>query len=374
MKIALAHDDFMQWGGAERVVTQWAKVFPEAPIFTIAVSEDVRSKTGLSRDRFKTTWIDHLPFKQRLNRVLFPFYPVAFEAFQFNEYDVVLSSSARFAHGLITPPETVHIAYIHSPFRGFWEPRMYFGDSAMGVFQRRLLSPLLVKMRQWDYIAGQRPNHLVGNSKTISKRIAKYWRRDSDSIYPFVDIERFSQSQPPHIGLPDKYFVVVSRLVEWKRIDIVVEAFNELGIPLLVIGSGSYKSELERLAKDNILFPGFVSDAELTHIVSNAEALIHPQREDFGMTVVEANACGTPVIAYAAGGATETVVEGMNGMFFYEQTSQSLREAVKKFNPEMYNNEHMRDHASTFSIDAFSQAWKDYVERTLQSAETKTMD
>ncbi|NTV31275.1 glycosyltransferase family 4 protein [candidate division WWE3 bacterium] len=362
MKIALVHDDFMQWGGAERLFTALAEMLPESPIFTSMVSDDVLTKSKLDRSRFHTSWMDKIPAKKIFNKAVFAWYPMTFENFDFTEYDIVISSSTRFAHGIITKPSTRHIAYINSPFRGFWEPRAYFGDSRAGKLSYWSLLPLLSYFREWDYIAGQRADIVIANSQTSRARVQKYYRRDAQIMYPFVDLDRFKHSAKPSFTLPDEYFVVVSRLVEWKRIDVVIQAANATGKQVLIIGTGPDKARLEDLAGSTVKLLGFVPDDEATYILEHATALIHPQKEDFGMTVLEANAVGTPVIAYKRGGATETVVEGETGTFFKKQEASSLSEALSQFDRSLYDKEVMVAHAQTFSKQSFLNGWREFLD------------
>ncbi|MCA9392455.1 glycosyltransferase, partial [candidate division WWE3 bacterium] len=349
-KIAIVHDDFMQWGGAERLVASLAAEFPAATIYTSMADDAVLAKAGISRDRLRTSFLDRLPFKKSLNKLLFRIYPIVFENFVFDDYEVVISSSTRFAHGVITKPTTKHIAYVNSPFRGFWQPKMYFGDGLGGKVQRLILSPILSRLRQWDYVAGQRADVIFGNSSIVRYRLKKYYRRDDAEVfYPFVDFERFQKVEKPELKLPQKYFIVVSRIVEWKRIDIVVEACNKVGAALVVVGSGSYLGKLKKIGGDNVIFPGFLSDAEVSYLMRNAQALIHPQYEDFGMTIIEANFCETPVIAYKAGGALDTVVEAKTGEFFNYQTVDDLAQRLERFDSSIYKGEDLVENAKRFS-------------------------
>lgn len=362
MKIAIVHDDFVQWGGAERLVAVLAQTFPSAPIYTSMLNEEVVKKSKIARDRFITSWIDKLPLKKAVNKLLFGLYPVVFEGFDFSGCDLVISSSARFAHGIITSPDTHHVAYINSPFRGFWDTKTYFGDSVKGKMLKTLLAKKLSKLRIWDYVAGQRPDKLFGNSKTVVSRIKKYWRRDAEVFYPFVDFDRFDNEEKVSFDLPKEYFVVVSRLIEWKRIDLVIEAFNKIGKKLIIIGDGPDKKRLMSMAGENIMFTGFLLEGQVTYLLKNATALIHPQKEDFGMTIPEANYCGTPVIAFAKGGALETVKEDETGIFFQNQTIDDLVNAVVSFNKDKFNKDDLIKNAKRFSKEMFVNRWREYVD------------
>lgn len=362
VKLAIVHDDFMQWGGAERLVKAVADMYPDASIFTAMVDSQVVSKSGIDPKRFVVSALDKLPLKRGFNKGLFSLYPTVFEQFDFSDFETVFSSSARFAHGVITRPFTRQIAYINSPFRGFWDPKMYFGSSVTGRFMRTLLTPELSRLRQCDFIAGQRPDVLIANSKTVRDRIRKYWRRDSSVIYPFVDLDRFSHEETPDLVLPGKYFVVISRLVEWKRIDIAIKACENVNVPLFIIGTGKNQSELAKISGNETHLLGYLPDPQTTYILKRAQALIHPQLEDFGMTVIEANAVGTPVVAYGAGGATETILQGQTGELFKEQSVESLVSVLANFDRGRYNQETIIGHARSFSRTRFEYEIQNVIE------------
>lgn len=357
-RIALVHDDFMQWGGAERVMAVVAEQFSDAPMYTLMADERVLSQAHISPDRVVTSWLDRLPGKKMLNKVLFPFYQTAFEQFDFSNFDLVFSTSTRFAHGIITKPTTKHIAYIHSPFRGFWDPRMYFDHQRFGNVFRIGLSPLLSRMRLSDFIAGQRPDELYGNSSVVVQRIKKYYRRHANLLFPFVDINRFTDEKAPLFQLPEKYMVVMSRLVEWKRIDLAIEACRELKIPLVVIGTGSAFEKLRSLGNEHTIMAGYLSDNEASYVLRRSVALIHPQYEDFGMTIVEAHACGIPVVAYNKGGAQDTVVSNVTGVLFEEQTVDSLKRALVSVETQNWQKDTLVEHAQMFSKELFIERIK----------------
>ncbi|PIZ45936.1 glycosyl transferase [candidate division WWE3 bacterium CG_4_9_14_3_um_filter_41_6] len=352
-RIALVHDDFMQWGGAERVMAAIAHEFPDAPIYTSMVDSRVIAKTGIDPKRFRTSVFDALPAKRVFNKVLFAWYPHVFENFDFTDFDLVFSTSTRFAHGVITKPSTKHISYIHSPFRGFWDPHQYFEHKRFGDMTRNILSPLLSRMRKTDYISAQRADVVYGNSTAVVERINKYYRRDAQVLFPFVDTVRFSRETPPEFKLPDNYVVVISRLVEWKRIDLAIQACNKLNLPLVVLGTGSAYAQLSHLSGRHTIMAGYVSDEQASYILNRARALIHPQYEDFGMTTLEANACGVPVVAYNKGGAQDTVIDGTTGVLFDEQTVNSLVEAIQRVDTVRWDGQKLKTHAQRFSKEVF---------------------
>ena len=397
MNLALVHDDLIQHGGAERLFVVMAEIWPEASVFTSMVA----GKWKMLNDKWKisTSFMQHLPFKKKLYRAYFPLYPLAFESFDFSGFDVVLSSSTRFAHGIITKPETKHICYMNTPGRMFWEPREYFSSFRTGQFSsppeekpprfsRRLgnragvgllgvaLSPLLSWFRQWDYSAAQRVDYFIANSRSVKKKIKKYYGRDSEVIYPFVELERFNkdvtryplrgntESSSTHTASPtphNDYFLIVSRLASWKRIDIAIEACNQLKLPLVIVGAGPDRRRLQKLAGPQVIFLGRLLDEDVIQCYQSCRALIFPQREDFGITPLEAMASGKPVLAYKAGGALETVLPGETGEFFYPQMAEALVRALSNFRPEKYNPAMCRNQAARFSKQQFIESMKHFV-------------
>jgi len=359
MKLALVHDDLIQHGGAERLFGAMREMWPEADLFTSLVSKKWRQALT-QNSQPQTSFMQQLPLKKALNRAYFPLYPLAFESFDLTGYDVVLSSSTRFAHGVITRPETAHICYMNSPGRMFWEPQAYFRGTPL---LRKALSPLLGRLRVWDYAAAQRVDYFVANSGSVKRKIKKYYGRDAEVIYPFVELERFSAgsrrgrtleisgSVPHGVG----YFLVVSRLAAWKRIDIAIEACNQLKLPLVVVGEGPDRARLEKLAGPTVAFRGRLSDEGVVEYLQGAVALIFPQREDFGITPLEAMASGKPVVAYRAGGALETVISGKTGEFFYPQTERALAATLSAFRSESYLPEDCRARAEEFSRRKFEE-------------------
>jgi glycosyltransferase involved in cell wall biosynthesis len=365
MKIALVHDDLIQRGGAERLFLAMIEVFPGADVFVSMVSDHWETQNS----KLKTSFMQRLPFKEKLYRHYFMFYPLAFESFDFAGYDVVLSSSTRFAHGVITRPETLHICYMNTPPRMFWEPFEYFEESpALRLF----ISPFLSWLRVWDRTAAQRPDVLIANSKTPQARIKKYYGRDSNIIYPFVDLERFrihpNENSPLDYSNLNTfgYFLVVSRLTSWKKIDIAIEACNQLKLPLKIIGEGHDLPRLKKLAGPNIEFLGRLTDKEVVRYYKNCRALIFPQKEDFGITPLEAMAAGKSVIAFKAGGALETVIEGKTGEFFYPQTTSALVEVLKHYDTVQYHSENCRAQAERFGKERFQRELKSFVEESYE--------
>ncbi len=377
LKIAVGHDDLVvPYSGGGDAFAAIAETFPQADVFTSMATEPWLERLGSRRVR--TTFMQRFPFKRQLQKALFLFYPLAFESLDFSDYDLVISSSARFAHGVVTRPETKHICYMHSPGRMFWESEKYFADKP---WLGKLLSPALSYLRLWDHAAAQRVDYFIANSKNIAKKVKRCYGRDSAVVYPFVDLERF---EPKAIGdrrqaIGDRrqaigdYFLVVTRLEPWKRVDIAVSAANRLGIRLKVAGGGPDRRRLEVLVNrqqatgnSKIEILGSVEDEELVELYQNCTALIMTQEEDFGITSLEAQACGKPVVAYGAGGALETVVPGKTGEFFVPQTAESLAETLRKFDLKKYRPEDCRANAEKFGKDRFQKELVKVVERVVE--------
>ncbi|MFW6110121.1 MAG: glycosyltransferase [Patescibacteria group bacterium] len=370
MKIALVHDDLIQFGGAERVFLTLAQAFPEADLFTSMATKDweQRIEEHLGKQGLRTSFMQKLPAKKRLYRAYFFLFPLAFESFDFSEYDLVISSSTRYAHGVITKPGTLHVCYMNSPGRMFWQPCQYFSENPL---VGRLLTPFLSWLRMWDYTAAQRVEHFVGNSKLVQKRISRFYNRDAEVIYPYVDLERFSlpgdeeklASEEPVKDFPEDYYLIVSRLVAWKKIDLAVQACNNLKLPLVVVGDGPDKQRLRDLAGPTVQVVGRLSDQSVVKSYQAAKGFIFPQEEDFGITPLEAMASGKPVLAYRAGGALETILPGETGAFFSPQTVEGLQQALEKFEPEQFDPVACRRRAERFGKQRFIEEIQDLVAR-----------
>jgi len=354
MKVALVYDRVNKIGGAERVLEALHEIFPDAPLYTAVYNP----KTAPWAEKFNVipSFLNKFPFAKRSHEVYPWLTPLAFESFDFSEFEVVISVTSEAAKGIITKPKTLHICYCLTPTRYLWSGyEDYFKNEVFRFFTK----PVVSYLRRWDKIAAQRPDVFVAISKNVQQRIKKYYGRDSEVIYPPVDIDKFpiSNSQFP-IG---EYFLIVSRLVPYKKVDIAIQAFNKLGLPLKVVGTGREMGRLKRMAKKNIEFLGQLTDFQLLSYYQRCQAVVFPQEEDFGLVPLEAQACGKPVIAYRAGGALETVIERKTGEFFDKQTPENLEEIVKKFKPEKYKPEDCRQNALKFDIKIFKKKWKTYL-------------
>ncbi len=358
MKVAIVHDHLAQDGGAERVVQAFRRMFPDAPIYTLVYRPDHAHPSFRSAD-VRTSFIQKLPGGSRLYQWYLPLMPTAVERYDLSSFDLVISSAASFAKGVITQPNTLHISYIHSPTRYLWSDTIsYVNELPYARLLRAFAPHVLSRIRVWDRMASDRPDVLIANSQLVQQRIQKYYRRPSEVIHPPVELERFRLS--PTVG---NYYLTGGRLVPYKRFDLTVRAFNRLGLPLKIYGSGPELKTLRAMAKPNIEFLGRVPDAEMSALYGQAIAFINPQEEDFGITVVEAMATGRPVIAYGAGGALETVKPGVTGELFMEQDWEALADTVLRFNPENYTPQGIRDWASTFSVEAFIKQFEQAIAR-----------
>lgn len=360
MNVALAHDHLFQIGGAEQVLRAIHSLYPHAPLYTLICSPDARN--FFKNADIHTSVLQKLPGGVSYFKYYLQFMPVAWEQFDFSEYDVVISSSSAFVKGLITGTKTLHISYCHTPTRYLWSDRVEYVESLrMPRLAKAYLLQALTKLRAWDEHASARVDYYIANSQFVANRIKKYYRRESTIIYPPVPVQSFTVAE--NIG---EYYLVVSRLRPYKRVDLAIEAFNRLRLPLRIIGSGEEYGYLKRMAKSNISFLGEVTDEERNKQLSHCRALIHPQEEDFGISVIEAMASGRPVIAFRAGGAMETIVDGKTGVFFEDQTWESLAYAVLTAAKTQFDKMYIRRHAEQFDVSKFNSAVRSFVEEKYQ--------
>lgn len=341
-RTAIVYDWVDKWGGVERVLLTLSEMFPQADWYTSYY--DPEQAPWAKNLNFKTSFIQKLPSLIRKNRLLsLLFYPYAFESFNFSNYDLVISVSSSFAKSVITKPGTLHICYLLTPTRYFWKPEMYFGK----LF-RKLDNLIIRKFQSWDFVAAQRLDHIISISKTVNKRVKKFYKRDSEVIYPPFDPNYWQniksqiansklQTNPKFQMLNAKFYLVVSRLEPYKRVDLVVQLFKHLNENLVIVGKGSMLVTLKRNAGKNVTFFSDITDTELGQLYKSAGALIMPQEEEFGYVSLEAQFFGCPVIAYRKGGATETSIDGKTGVFFEKQTEKSLMSALARFNRIEYN-------------------------------------
>lgn len=354
-KIAIAHDYFIQMGGAERVAEELHAMFPQAPIYTTVALRE-RLAPGLRRARLHTSWMQRLSVNESNFRRYFLLYPLAVESLDLSAYDLVVSSSSGYAKGVRRPRHGVHVCYCHTPMRWVWRYDDYAAREGFGLVKRQVLPLLLAGLRRWDLRAAEQPDYFVANSHIVAERIRQIYGRESVVIPPPIDVKRFRPSAET-----DDYYLVLSRLVPYKRIDLAVDACTRLKRPLVVIGDGPDCARLRRAAGANVRFLGRLPDEAVNRYLSRCRALLFPGEEDFGMTPLEANAAGRPVIAYRAGGATETVLEGVTGIFFNQPTSGSLAAAIEEFESYSWRQEALGEHAARFDREVFAARMRDFL-------------
>ncbi len=356
MRIALVHDYLNQMGGAEKVLLTLHELFPQAPIYTSIYAPDRVDKRFRTMD-IRTSFMQRLPFVKKHHQPFLPLFPFAFEQLDLRAYDLVISDSSAFAKGIVTRPEALHICYCHTPMRWAWNYEEYVERERLGRVARTVLPPVVAMLRQWDYATAARVDYFIANSPNVAARIAKYYRREAVYIPPPIDTANFSIA--PGVG---DYFLAGGRLIPYKRVDIAIQAFNQLRLPLRVFGGGRDEHRLRQMAGPTIRFLGRISDEEMRAQLAGCRAFIFPGEEDFGITPLEAQASGRPVIAYGAGGALASIVEGKTGLFFAEQTEASLAKAVVNFRDEQFDPLVIRQHAQTFDTQQFTQRLLQFVE------------
>jgi glycosyltransferase involved in cell wall biosynthesis len=360
-RVAIVHDYLNQWGGAERVLEELCVIWPDAPVFA-SIYDHERMPAAYRAWTIRTTFMQRLPGILRNHQPYLPLYPLAFARLDLRDYDLIVSSSSAFAKNIHPAPGALHVCYCHSPMRFAWNAADYARREKLGSPVRAALGPLLRVIRRWDERGTRRVDHLIANSATVAERIGRYYGREAFDIPPPV-----KTYMPAAEGEPDDFFLVVTRLVPYKRLDVVVEAFNRLGLPLRIVGKGRDREELERRAGPNIRFLGGVSDEEKNYLYARCRATIFPAEDDFGIAQVEAQAAGRPVIAYRAGGATETVRDGATGLFFDAQTPEALMAAVERLATQRFDPETIRAHARTFDAAVFRRNIAAYVEECWQA-------
>lgn len=349
MQIALVYDRVNKWGGAERVLLALHKLFPNAPLFT-AVYAPSKAKWAKIFPNVIPSFLQKLPLMQNKHELLGTFTPIAFESFDLSGFDLVISVTSESAKGVLTKPPTKHICYMLTPNRYLWSGfELYFKNPVLRFISR----PVVAYLKRWDRIAANRPDKLIAISTEVGKRIKKYYKRDSEIVYPPVNtsiLYSIFKNRPRK-----NFYLVVSRLVAYKKVDLAIRTFNKLGLPLYIIGTGNQERQLKRLAKANIKFLGEVGDEKLNYYYSRCRALIFPQEEDFGLVAVEAQAHGAPVVAYGAGGALDTVIDGVTGILFPRQEVDSMVEAIAQFKRTEFDRSRLVANAKRFSNEIFEK-------------------
>lgn len=366
MKVALIHDHLAQDGGAEKVLKVLADMFPEADIYTLLYEKKNVDKYFKGRN-IETSIIQKLPGGVKHYQWYLSFMPMAVEFFDLRNYDLVISDTSSFAKGVITAPDTPHICYCHTPTRYLWsDTHQYINELKYNKWFKKIISLVLNRIRIWDRLAADRVDHFIANSKTVQTRISKYYRRDSQVIYPPVDTENFKITDISNQKPEEQYFLIGCRLAPYKRVDVVIDAFRDIlkDKNLKIFGDGVDMKRLKKIANNasNIEFLGRVTEEEKANLYSQSQAFINPQEEDFGITAVEAMASGRPVIAFKKGGATETVIEGKTGLFFETQDKEAIAKAVQSFSNYNFNSQEIKDWANTFSKEKFHQQIKAFID------------
>jgi glycosyltransferase involved in cell wall biosynthesis len=348
--VALVHDWLTGQRGGEKVLEVFAELFPEAPIYTLFHFPGSQAEL-IEKRSIHTSFLQKMPFLRKRYRWYLHFFPLAVELFDLQDFDFIISSSHCVAKGAIPRPDALHVSYIHSPIRYAWNQYFaYFSPDKLGFISRRLIPPVIHRLRQWDVASNSRVDHFLANSHTVARRIYRYYRREAEVVHPPVDTEFF---QPGNGS--GSYFLLVSALVPYKKLDLAIQAFNKNGLNLKIVGMGPDYKKLKKMAYKNIEFLGFLPSRDLLEAYQEAKALLMPGEEDFGINSVEAQACGTPVIAYGRGGATETIIPQETGLFFPDSTPESLQGTLDKFQSIAFNKSTIRANALTFSRDLFKQ-------------------
>lgn len=358
-KIALVHDDFMQNGGAENLFGDIASLYKSAPIYTSIVNYN-KLPNVINKIRLRISFLQKIPFAKQLYKAFLPFYPIAFENFNFDNFGLVISSTTRFAKCVVTKPETIHICYINSVPRFLWHQgstNQYYSPKISF-----LLKPVLFWLKRMDKAASSRVDHYIANSQNVAKAVKKYYNREAKVIYPFADLSFFKPATIHNWSLKSQdYFLIVSRLVKWKQIDKAIKACNAKNVNLIIVGSGPQEKDLKKIAGKTIKFYGKVDREILRNLYQNSKGLIVTQEEDFGISIVEAQACGIPVIAYSTGGQKEIIKDGETGLFFTSQQKEAIEDAITAASNVKWDEAACRKNALRFSQGRFEKEIKQTV-------------
>lgn len=368
MKIAFVHDYLVQYGGAERVLECLCELYPYAPIYTILHNKEAMHGV-FENKRIHTSYLQKFPFARKWHRVFPSLMPPAIEQFDFSPYDIVVSDSSSYAKGIITRPETLHICYMHTPMRYAWDDcQKYTKDFYFPHFIKRLIPFAMNYIRIWDKVSADRVDVFIANSNFVARRIKKYYRQDAIVIHPPVDTKKFTISENIK---SEKYFLMVGRLLAYKRNDIAIEAFNKLKLPLKIIGRGPEIKRLKKMAGPTIEFLGRVDDDDLGKYYAQCQAVIFPQEEDFGIVAIEALASGKPLIAFRGGDIPEHMEAEKMGVFFDQQNPDAIVEAVEKFQKLSFDPNYIRSKVLKFDRENFKAKMKEVIERELAKHKNK---
>ena len=364
LRTAIVHEWFADYAGSERVVESFTNLWPDADVYTLVnLLNEEENKIVLKSKPAKTSFIQKLPFAKTKHRWYLPLFPFAIERFDFSEYDLIISSSHAVTKGLIKRPDQLHISYCHSPMRYAWDnAELYLNQANISRGLKGLAARSIINyLRKWDLKTAIRPDYLIANSKFIAEKIKRIYNRDSDVIYPPVDVDKFEPVEEK-----DNFYLTASRMVPYKRVDLIVDAFSMMNDKkLLVVGDGPELNNIKRIASPNVEILGYKSGEEFKTLLQKAKAFVFAAEEDFGITVVEAMACGTPVIAFNKGGTAETVIDEQTGILFDSQTAESIKNAILKFEylKNTFKPHQISRYTKKFSRDIFEKNIKEYVEQ-----------
>lgn len=347
MKVAIVYDRVNKWGGAERVLLALHEMFPRAPLYT-SVYDQKNAKWAKVFPKIYTSFLQRIPFAKSNHEFFAPLMPLVFESFNFDEYDLVISVTSEAAKGIKTSPSTLHVCYCLTPTRYLWS---HYDEYFQNPILRFISQSVVRYLRNWDKKAAQKPDVMIAISTQVQKRIKKYYSRDSEIIFPPADTTLIYINRLKN----PEYYLVVSRLVKYKKVDLVIQAFNKLGYPLIVVGTGRENKKLRLISNKNIKFAGQVPEKELIKYYHSARALIMPQEEDFGIVAIEAQSFGVPVIAFKKGGVTDTVIDSKTGILFDKQNIESLTSAIEKFSKIRFNDKIAKVNAKRFSKEVFKK-------------------
>lgn len=357
MRIAVVHDYFTQQGGAEKVAAELYRLVPGASLYSTVALRD-KLPALLQDAAISTSWLQHLPGMKKYYRLYFLLYPFGVRSLDVSRYDLILSSSSGYAKGVHAGPNALHVCYCHTPMRWVWNFKDYSSREEMSFFRKTILPGLISGLRMWDEGASRQPDHFIANSRAVAKRIHAAYGRSAEVIYPPIEVDRFQPSEEQ-----EDYYVVLSRLVSYKRLDLAVKACTMLNRKLVVIGEGPYRAQLMAEAGPTVRFMGRISDADVSYLVARCRALIFPGEEDFGIAPLEVAAAGRPCIAYRAGGAIETIVQGLTGVFFDKQTPEDLASCIEEFEHYAWSPLALRAHAERFRIEVFQERMRTFLAR-----------
>lgn len=361
MKIALVHDYLVQYGGAERVLECFTEIFPQAHIYTIMYDKGLMHGV-FENKKIHTSFLQNFPLARKRHRIFPLLMPSAIEQFDFSKYDIVLSDSSSYAKGIITKPETLHICYMHTPMRYAWDDcQKYTDDFGLPSIVKKFVPFFMNYIRIWDGISASRVDKFIANSNFVARRIKKYYKKEAIVINPPVNVDNFYVENDP--AKRGDYFLMVGRLITYKRHDIAIEAFNKMGLPLKIIGRGPELKRLKKIANKNIEFLGRISDKELPKYYANCRAFIFPQEEDFGIVAIEAQSAGRPLIAYKGGDIVENMEVDKTGVFIENQTVESVIQAVRKFEKLSFDGNYIREKSLRFSKEIFKEKIIAYIQK-----------